>query len=581
MAIKLGSAYGKVDLDASGVARGVKSANRSLESLSAMGMKVGQSLQNVGNAMTLGLTLPIVALGGASIKMASDFEETKNKALVVFGEMSDSIIANSNEAARALGVSKTQYLDYASSVGAALTAGGMGVSEATELSSQAVKHFADLASFHNTRVEDAAAAWQSAIRGQYEPIQKYFPFITNQYLKTYGVANGMLDANTKNLTANQRAAILNAIALDENLNPALDDFAETSGGLANQQRIVKAQFQDMMVMLGQNILPLALKVATALNSMLEKFNNMSPAMQKAVIGFAGFLAIVGPLLTGIGSLITAISTISGFISSLAGAGITLGSVGAGISAAGTALGGLAVSAAAVLGPILLIIATVGFMYWAFKNNFGGITTTAKQLWFLLKYGFSELWKSLKKGTSEGLANLQESWAAWVENNQETFQKWGAWIQNAWQNVLNYFGQVRNRLMQIFQNVNWTQVGKNILLGLVNGVLGGIPALVSAMVKAAKSALSAFDRTMGNNSPSREMQQRGKWAAQGWMLGQKNEMNPNEMAKTLASPLLNRTTSNQQSFTNYFSNGLTVRQAQAMISANNEELLKRLSYSLEF
>lgn len=38
--------------------------------------KVGQSMSNVGSQMTKAITLPIVAIGGASIKMASDFESS-------------------------------------------------------------------------------------------------------------------------------------------------------------------------------------------------------------------------------------------------------------------------------------------------------------------------------------------------------------------------------------------------------------------------------------------------------------------------------------------------------------------------
>jgi hypothetical protein len=221
MAIQLGSAYGKVSLDSSGLNNGVKTGVTSLQKLQKAGDLLGTTMKNVGRTLTIGLTLPIVAMGGASIKAASDFEETKNKAVVVFGEMADSVVSNANKSAAALGLSKTNYLDYASSLGAAFTAGGLGIKESAELAERAVQHFADLASFHNARVEDVATAWESAIRGQYEPIQRYFPFITNEYLKTYGVANGMLDANTKNLTANQRAVILNAIALDEKLNPAI------------------------------------------------------------------------------------------------------------------------------------------------------------------------------------------------------------------------------------------------------------------------------------------------------------------------------------------------------------------------
>jgi len=380
MAIQLGSAYGKIALDVAGLLSGVKKGKEGLLSIANIGQQVGGAMKNVGNMMTLGLTLPIVAMGAASIKAASDFEETKNKAVVVFGEMADSVVANANKSAKAMGISKTQYLDFASSIGAALKAGGMGIEETTALSEQAVKHFADLASFHNGQVEEVALAWQSAIRGQYEPIQRYFPFITDSYLKTYGIANGLVDANTKTLTANQRAIILNAIALNEELNPGLNDFAETAGGLANQGRSLKAEWSDALVMLGQNLLPIALKVASALNKMLEAFNNLSPTQQKILLGFLGLVAIAGPLLSFLGTVVTVISGIAGLAGTLGGLGITLSGVGAALGTVGAvitgtllpAIGSVLVAAAPIILIIAAIIAVIYLLYLAWKNNFLGI-----------------------------------------------------------------------------------------------------------------------------------------------------------------------------------------------------------------
>jgi hypothetical protein len=578
MAIQLGSAYGKVNLDVKGLIDGVRQGKLSLQSLAAAGQAMGQTLQNVGRTLSLALTIPILAMGAASIKAASDFEETKNKAIVVFGEMSDSVVSNADRAAAALGVSKTQYLDYASSIGAALTAGGMGVKEATELSEQAVQHFADLASFHNTQVEDAALAWQSAIRGQFEPIQKYFPFITQQYLLTYGTANGLIDANTKQLTANQRAIILNAIALDEQLNPALNDFAETSGGLANQQRILKAQFQDSLIMLGQNLLPIALEVVQGMNKMLEAFNKMPPSVQKAIIIFAGLLAALGPLLSILGTVISFISTIVGFANTLGGLGISLGSIAAAAGAAGTALVGLAASALTVILPLLLIIATIALVYLAFKNNFMGITTTAKQLWFIIKWGFAQMWAALKSGAAEALANLRSGWDAWVQQNKATFTGWATWIQNAWENVLKFFAKARDYIVQVFQRMNWSQVGKYVMLGLANGILMGIPALIAAGVKAASELMKAFDKKLDIRSPSGEFEKRGKYSWQGYMRGW-GTLDPNNMAKAMANPVLNQNSSNQQNTSFHFASGLTIRQAQEMIAENNDRMFGRLSERL--
>src|SRR3990170_5811433 len=377
MAIQLGSAYGKIALDVAGLLSGVKKGKEGLLSL-----------------------------------------------------------ANANKAATALGVSKTQYLDYASSIGAALTAGGMGIKQSSELAEQAVKHFADLASFHNARVEDVALAWQSAIRGQYEPIQRFFPFITNEYLKTYGVANGLLDANTKNLTANQRAIILNAIALDEGLNPALDDFAETSGGLANQGRILKAQWQDALVLLGQNLLPVALKVVHAFNGMLEAFNNLSPTQQKIILGFLGLVAIAGPLLSFLGTVVTVISGIAGLAGTLSGLGISVGAIGATITA-------VAVPAIAALGsallPILAILAAVilfiGIFALAWKTNFLGIRDNIPMWVTVIKNLWKALMALLRGDTESALEFLTAAFDTFGARINQVFEKLFG-IKDAWGRIIS-------------------------------------------------------------------------------------------------------------------------------------------------
>jgi hypothetical protein len=547
MAIQLGSAYAKVSMDSSGVTSGVNSAIGSMSKLAGVATALGNTLTNVGQSMTIGLTLPILAMGAASIKAASDYEETKNKAVVVFGEMADAIVENSDRAATALGMSKQQYLDYAASLGAAFTAGGMGIKDSTELAEQAVKHFADLASFHNAQVEDVALAWQSAIRGQYEPIQRYFPFITDSYLKTYGIANNLVDANTKNLTANQRAIILNAIAFNEELNPAVNDFAETSKGLANSTRIMKAEFQNALVTLGTNLLPIALKVVQGLNRMLEAFNAMPPGVQKAIIVFAGFLALLGPLLSFLGTIISFIGGIMSLATTVGGLGISFAAVASAVGAAGSVLLAFAGAALSALGSILLLAAGPVLLYLAFKNNFMGITTTAKQLWFIIKFAFSEGWK-------------------WLVNS----------VKQGGVTVWNGFKSMIQRVVQLFRSMNWRDLGRYMILGIINGLLGGIPALVQAAIRAAKAVLSAIKTTLKIKSPSEEFMKIGAFSGQGFRMGLEKMMDPGAIAKSMAKPSNSFVTSSRTNYQMNFGNGLTVRDVDRLMEQKLGNFTRQLT-----
>jgi len=575
MAIQLGSAYGKIALDVGGFLKNVTKSKEGMLTLFEAGQNLGEGMKNVGRNLTIGLTLPIVALGAASVKAASDFEETKNKAVVVFGDMSESVVSNANKAATALGISKTQYLDYASSIGAALTAGGLGIKESTDLAEQAVKHFADLASFHNARVEDVAAAWQSAIRGQYEPIQKFFPFITDSYLKTYGVANGLVDENTSKLTANQRAIILNAIALDSKLNPALNDFSETSGGLANSSRILKAQLQDALVLLGQNLLPLVLILVSALNKLLTAFNNMPPGVQKLVVVLLALLALAGPLLSFIGTIVSLASSIGGVVTTLSGLGVTLPAVGA-------ALGGLipiAASLAAALLPILAILAGlalwIGIVYLAWRFNFLGMRDNITAFVAIVKNLWKALMAFLRGDTDAALEYLHEAFSIFQERLQEIFSNFLG-LRDAWFRFVNFLqdalGKVVSYISNLFSKTDWSQLGKFITFGIANGMLLGIPALILAAANAAEATLEQIKRSLGIASDSKEAMKLGVFTGRGYLTGLSNTLDPNAIANMFAKPITNNS---QQTIIQNFASGLTTQQVKGMIAENNEQLVNSI------
>jgi hypothetical protein len=584
MAIQLGSAYGKVALDVAGLLTGVAKGKAGLTQLAQVGVQVGNTMKGIGNAMTVGITLPIVAMGAASIKAASDFEETKNKAVVVFGEMSDSVVSNANRAGTALGMSKTQYLDYASSIGAALTAGGMGVAQASELAEQAVKHFADLASFHNSSAQDAAMAWQSAIRGQYEPIQKYFPFINDAYIKTYGTANGMLDENTKTLTANQRAMILNAIALNEELNPALNDFAETAGGLANQGRIFQAEWNNALIMLGQNLLPIALQVVTALNKMLESINNMEPHQQKMILGFAGLLAIMGPVLSVVGSLITIISSIAGLAGTLGTMGISLAGVGTGIAGVGAAIAAAAVPILVIVALLVGLALTVGLVVLAWRNNWFHFRDIVQTALANVKSLFASFKAVLRGDTEEAAGILQEMF----ERVMGLFEKiFGAEIVAKFRETLTGFitflssalGRIRDYIARAFQGTNWSQLGRAILYGIASGMLAGVPALLATAMSVANAVLAQIKRSLGISSPSKAFMELGRYSAQGYQLGLARAMSAEDVSRNITKPLGQMMNSNQQTINMNFASGLTQRDVRGMIEQNQEALLGQLTRAM--
>jgi hypothetical protein len=395
---------------------------------------------------------------------------------------------------------------------------------------------------------------------------------------TYGTANGLIDENTKQLTANQRAIILNAIALDDKLNPAIDDFAETSKGLANQQRILKAQFQDALILLGQNLLPIALQVVSALNQLLTAFNQLSPGQQKIILGFLGLLAIAGPLIGIIGKIITIVTTLSSIFGAggaLAGAGTILGTIGTTITA--VVIPAIA-SLAAALAPILIIVgaalALIGLLALMWKTNFLGMRDNWTAGLKFMRNVWLAFTSFLRGDSEEAIAYLQEAWGALVDRFNQIFERLFG-IQNAWAKFTEFLRTMLNRTVQYirdsFSRIDWGQVGKYILLGIANGMLLGLPSLLLMAKKIAEELLAQIKKSLGIGSPSLAAMKLGMYTAQGFQLGL-NSVSPIEMARTLTKPITNMNANQQQTIIQNFQSGLTLSTARDEIAKNNEQMM---------
>ncbi len=138
------------------------------------------------------------------------------------------------------------------------------------------------------------------------------------------------------------------------------------------------------------------------------------------------------------------------------------------------------------------------------------------------------------------------------------------IQRALQGLVNFISDV-------FTKTNWSQLGKFITFGIANGLLLGIPSLILAASQAVKAVLDTFDTQLEAKSPSKKLEQRGIWSGQGYMAGLIKSMQPNAISDTLARPLGNNNTQ-QQNITMQFASGLTVQQVKGMIAENNEQLM---------
>jgi hypothetical protein len=254
--------------------------------------KLGDKLAKTGKAMTIGLTVPLVAAGATAIKFASDLEEATSKAATVFTDSSQRIQREAQNLDDAF--SEATFLDTAGTFGALLQSMGLTEQAAADLSLEWLKLSQDMASFHNTKPEEALAAIQSALAGEFEPLKRYGVLLNAARLEQKALELGIYDG-VGALDAQGRTLALNAI-LFEDQEKVVGDFARTADGFANSSRIMLANFEDAMAQLGTQLLPIATEAVQVFSDMVTTFAELPEPVKETVVQFAALLAVAGPLL---------------------------------------------------------------------------------------------------------------------------------------------------------------------------------------------------------------------------------------------------------------------------------------------
>lgn len=181
MAVDVGSAVGYLDLDISGFLAGLKSAQNEADKQSkniatTIGNNIsgaGKKLTSVGTTLTKNVTVPLLGIGAAGLKVATDFEKGMSEVKAISGatgkdfdalrekaiELGADTAFSAGEVAEAMtemakaGWSSNQIIDGMSGVLAAAAASGEGLASVSTIIADAVTGFG-LEAKDSTRIAD-------------------------------------------------------------------------------------------------------------------------------------------------------------------------------------------------------------------------------------------------------------------------------------------------------------------------------------------------------------------------------------------------------------------------------------------
>lgn len=227
------------------------------------------------------------AFAGKAIKAASDLNETLAKTSVVFGENADEVKAWAKTSSQSFGLSENAAASAAATYGNLFVSLGIASDESTEMSKRLVELAGDLASFNNVDPTEALDALRSGLVGETEPLKRFGVNMNEATLKAQAMKMGLIDTTKQALDPATKAAAAYALILEQT-KTAQGDFARTSDGMANQMRILNAEWENAQAGLGQALLPVATEAVGVLVAMLEAFNKL-PAPVKSTTVVVGLL----------------------------------------------------------------------------------------------------------------------------------------------------------------------------------------------------------------------------------------------------------------------------------------------------
>ena len=403
---------------------------------------VGSSMSGVGKQMSAALTLPILAAGGAAVKLSSDYQESLNKVDVAFGNSSKQVIAFGNTTLKSFGISKGTALEMISVFGDMGTSMGQSQEAAASMSTSLVGLAGDLASFKNISLEQSQNALKGIYTGETESLKSLGIIMNQTSLDAYALANGF-GKTTSEMTEAEKVNLRYAFVMDATKN-AQGDFARTSDGTANSMKTFTETVKELGIQIGEKLLPVITPVVQKITDWVTKFGELDSKTQSIILIIAGVVAAAGPLLVMIGTIITAIGTIS------------------------TVIGAVSLP---ILGIVAAVIAVIAVGVLLYKN------------WDVIKEKAVEVWDNVKEvftSMADGITTIFNNIKTAITNTVEE-------IKTA---ITDKFNAVLDAVTTIFNNIKTaiTNIVEGIKLTVIT-VFDGIKTGISEKLNATKDTVS--------------------------------------------------------------------------------------------
>ena len=350
------------------------------------------------NAKKSGDILKSALFGGAVlygakklVDAAGDLQQSIGGTAAVFKEASGAVNDFTKNSADLVGMSENAARTITSRLGASLKGFGMSTEDAAKEAINLTKTGADLAATLGGKSSDAVAALGSALRGEYDPLERFGIALKASQVNAKAVSMGLAESETS-VTAYAKGQATLALITEQSAF-AQGQFGREADTAQGQAQRAQAKTEDAAASLGKSMLPIYTKIQETIGFVADAFTALPGPAQTAVLGFAGVIAIGPSIVEGFKLAQKAVSNAITLILDAGTKAVTSQAAIASINVTNQAAGASATAAAggmSLLGPAVLAVGAAaiigGIAYKSYadeqaavKENIEAITKTFNEL----------------------------------------------------------------------------------------------------------------------------------------------------------------------------------------------------------
>ena len=441
------------------------------------------------------------------ISYASDLEEAQNVIDVTFGDSADAVNQYAKDAIQQYGLSELAAKKYAGSLGAMLKSSGVAGDELTKMSTSLVGLTGDMASFYNLDPEEAFSKLSSAIAGETEPLRSLGINMNVANLEAYALSKG-IDKAWSSMTQAEQTTLRYQYIM-ENAADAQGDFARTSDSFANQSKTLSQQLQSVGGKIGSAFIPYLKDAAKALNEVFSGQISVSEFTGRIISvmrsGADALRQNLPEIQAAAQEILTAIiQIISEGLPLLAELAVPLlMTLAQGIIAnlPTIAQAGIEVLTALIQGiaqslPTLIPVATQAII------ELVGVLTSPENITAMINAAI-ELLLALAEGLVQAIPQLVAMIPTIIDNlitaimdNLPAIIEAGIQIMIALTvglieslpELLSSAGDIISSLWNAIKNIDWLELGKSIIMGIINGLISLAKSILTTIVNIFKKPI---------------------------------------------------------------------------------------------